>query len=242
MRLFISGRRSVKGRKKNGRKHREEKTELKKRQEDMKQNLKNEVSGGSRLFNRFAAEKKKTVIAVCLIIVMVFMWVRVIGRKGPQSAKAADVAEGTDGQMNSELKISFIELPKVTGRNDVLTRDFFTVGDWWDFVRDKGNSSGAEAVSIVSGDGSEETIKRAAAKLKLEAIVMGEYPQAFINDKLLSAGDKLPVRDGVETYECEVTKIEGNTVLIRCGGAEVTLRLTQPSIIGYERTSKKEPD
>lgn len=209
----------------------------------MKQNLKNEVDGGSRLFNLLAAEKKKTVIAVCLIIVMVFMWVRVIGRKGPQSANAADAAEVTEGQMNSESKISFIELPKVAGRNDVLTRDFFAVGDWWDFVRDReGNSSGAEAVSVVSRDGSEETIRRAAAKLKLEAIVLGENPQAFINDKLLSVGDKLSVRDGIDTYECEVTKIEGNIVLIRCGGAEVTLRLTQPSIIGYERTSKKEPD
>ena len=67
---------------------------------------------------------------------MVFMWVRVLGKKGPQSANAAVTAqEVTEGQTNSELKISFIELPKVEGRNDVLIRDFFAVGNWRDFVR-----------------------------------------------------------------------------------------------------------
>lgn len=209
----------------------------------MKQNMKNNDSGGNRLFNRLAAEKKKTIIAVCLIIVMVFMWVRVLGRKGPQSANAADAAaEVTESQMNSKLKISFIKLPKINGRNDVLTRDFFVVDDWWDFMRGgEENSSGAEAVSVVSGDGSKETIGRAAAKLKLEAIVLGENPQAFINDEMLSVGDKLSVRDGINTYECEVAEIGENMVLIKCGEAEVTLKLTQTSVIDYgKQTSKKE--
>jgi hypothetical protein len=53
-----------------------------------------------------------------------------------QRAKAAGTAqEVTESQTNSELKISFIELPKVKGRNDVLTRDFFVVDDWLDFTR-----------------------------------------------------------------------------------------------------------
>jgi hypothetical protein len=202
----------------------------------MKQNLKNGGSGGNRLFSRLAAGKKKTVIAVCLITVMVFMWVRVLGRKGPQSANAAvTAAEVTEGQMSSKLKISFMELPKVEGRNDVLTRDFFTVGNWRDFMR------GGEGKLIDDGrrmmddrgEGGEETARRVAEKLKLEAIVLGENPRAFINDKLLSVGDKLFVRDGIDTYECEVAEIKENMVSIRCGEAEVTLRLTQTSIIDY---------
>jgi hypothetical protein len=201
----------------------------------MKQNLKNGGSGGNRIFGRLAAEKKKTVIAVCLITAMVFMWVRVLGRKGPQSANAAVMAqEVTDGQTKPELKISFMELPKVEGRNDVLTRDFFAVGSWRDFMRGgEGKSGGIEEVSVVSRNGGEETVRRVAEKLKLEAIVLGENPRAFINDKLLSVGDKLFVRDGTNTYECEVAKIEENMVFIRCGEAEVTLRLTQTSIIDY---------
>jgi hypothetical protein len=201
----------------------------------MKQNLKNGGSGGNRLFSRLAAEKKKTVIAVCLITVMVFMWVKVLGRKGPQSANAAVMGqEVTEGQMNSKLKISFIELPKVEGRNDVLTRDFFAVGNWRDFMRGgEGKSGGIEEVSVVSRKGGEETARRVAEKLKLEAIVLGKNPLAIINDKRLSVGDKLFVRDGTNTYECEVAEIEEDMVFIRCGETEVTLRLTQTSIIDY---------
>jgi hypothetical protein len=201
----------------------------------MKQNLRNSGNRNIRVFSRLAAEKKKTVVAVCLITAMVFMWVRVLGRKGPQSANAAVVAqEVTDGQTKPELKISFMELPKVEGRNDVLTRDFFAVGNWRDFMRGgEGKSGGIEEVSVVSRKGGEETARRVAEKLKLEAIVLGENPRAFINDKLLSVGDKLFVGDGTNTYECEVAEIEENMVSIRCGEAEVTLRLTQTSIIDY---------
>jgi hypothetical protein len=110
----------------------------------MKPNIRNSSNGGSRLFSQLAAEKKKTVIVMCLIAAMVFMWVRVLGRKVPQSAEAAVVTqEMTKSQANSELKIFFVELPKVKGRNDVLTRDFFAVEDWRDFVKSgEGKSSG----------------------------------------------------------------------------------------------------
>jgi hypothetical protein len=201
----------------------------------MKQNLKNSDNKNNKIFDRLAAGKKKTVIAVCLITVMVFMWVRVLGRKGPQSANAAVVAqEVTDGQTKPELKISFMELPKVEGRNDVLTRDFFAVGNWRDFMRGgEGKSGGIEEVSVVSRKGGEETARRVAEKLKLEAIVLGKNPLAIINDKRLSVGDKLFVRDGTNTYECEVAEIEEDMVFIRCGETEVTLRLTQTSIIDY---------
>ena len=55
----------------------------------------------------------------------------------------------------------------------------------------------------------------------------GESPQAFINDVLLSVGDKLPVRDGDNTYECEVIRIEENKVFIRCGQTEIQLKLAE---------------
>jgi hypothetical protein len=199
----------------------------------MKQNLRNSDNKNNRVFGRLAAEKKRTVIAVCLITVMVFMWVRVLGRKGPQSANAAVVAqEVTEGQMNSKLNVSFMELPKVKGRNDVLTRDFFAVGSWRDFMRGgEGKSGGIEEVSVVSRDGSEETVRRVAGKLKLEAIMLGKNPLAIINDMRLSVGDKLFVRDETSTYECEVTEIKEDAVSIRCGETEITLRLTQTPII-----------
>lgn len=193
----------------------------------MKQSVRNSGNGTNKLFGRLGAEKKKTIIASCLIAVMALMWAKVLGRKTPESAEAAMMGQGAKltGESNSESKISFTELPEVKGRNDVLTRDFFASNGWQDFVGDK---VGIEEVSVVSKDGSEEVARRVAGKMKLEAIGLGKNPQAFINNKLLSVGDKLLISEGVDTYECEVAGIEENTVLVRCGEAEIVLKLTQP--------------
>ena len=182
-------------------------------------------NAADRVLSRLAAEKKKTICASCLIAVMVFMWARVLTGRAPQSAEAALMArKAADVQSNSGplLKISFIELPKVKGRNDVLTRDFFASCRWQDFT-----GGGARGVNVVSGNGSEEVARQVAEKLKLEAIGLGENAQAFINDKLLSVGDKLLILDGGDTYECEVTGIEETKVFIRCGRIEITLKLAQ---------------
>ena len=193
----------------------------------MKQDVRNGGNGTNRLFSRLAAEKKKTVTALCLIAVMVFMWARVLGRKTPETAEAALKQGEVDpdtSESNSQLKISFIELPKVAGRNDVLTRDFFAADGWWDFL-DGGGSN--KDVKVVERGGSGEIGRRFAEKLRLEVIVMGKNPRAFINDKLLAVGDKLLVTiDGVQ-YECEVVGIDEETVFIRCGEIEITLELTQ---------------
>ncbi len=199
----------------------------------MRKNLKSS-NGPNRFFSQLAAEKKKSVAALCLVAVMAFMWVRVLIRRTPQAAAATSMTEemNVEGKSNPESKISFIELPEVAGRNDVITRDFFASDGWQDFVdREVENLVGTEEVNIVSKGGNEEGIRRVAEQLKLEAIVLGKNPQAFINDKLLSVGDKLPVGEEVDRYECEVVEIKRNTVVVRCREAEITLKLTQAPII-----------
>jgi hypothetical protein len=191
----------------------------------MKQNMRNNSSGTNRPLGRLAGQKKKTICALCLIAVMVFMWVRVLGRKGPASAEATlTTPEATSGPSNPKLKISFIELPKVAGRNDMLTRDFFTGQG---FIKDieGGNLGGVAEVSVGPGDGSEQAVKRVAQKLKLEAIGVGEQPQAFINGELLTVGDRLTLQDGGNKYECEVIGIEENEVFVRWQQAEIKLKL-----------------
>lgn len=196
----------------------------------MRQNARNNSRGGNRLFNRLAVEKKKTALALCLITLMAFMWVRVLTRAEPQAAEAESMAEqmNVETQSESELKISFIQLPQVEGRNDVIARDFFASDGWQDFGDGKGRkSAGVEEVDIVSKNGDQEVIRKVAEKLKLEAIVSSENPLAFINDKVLRVGDKLLVVDGVDKYECEVVEIKENTVVMRCREARITLKLTQ---------------
>lgn len=196
----------------------------------MRNNVKNRFNSANRLFSQLAGEKKKAALALCLITLMAFMWIRTLTRRGPESAKAAFMAEQVDidGQTEPELKISFIELPQVAGRNDVITRDIFDSDGWQEFVDGEGRKSfGVEEVNIVSNNSDEEVIKKVAENLNLEAIVSIESPLAFINDKVLRVGDKLLVGDGVEKYECEVAEIKENTVVMRCREASITLKLTQ---------------
>jgi hypothetical protein len=195
----------------------------------MRQNARNSGNIANRLFNQLAVQKKKTVLALCLITLMAFMWIRVLTRKAPQAAKAGLLAGQMDVETQSEpeLKISFVELPQAAGRNDVITRDFFASGGWQDFVDSQGRKSTGEEVDIISKEGDQEVIRRVAEKLNLEAIVLSENPQAFINDKLLSVGDKLLIGDGVDKYECEVVEIKESTVVMRCRESRITLKLTQ---------------
>ncbi len=196
----------------------------------MRQNARNSGNIANRLFNQLVVQKKKTVLALCLITLMAFMWIRVLTRKAPQAAKAGLLAGQMDVETQSEpeLKISFIELPQAAGRNDVITRDFFASDGWQDFVDGQGRkSAGVEEVDIISKQGDQEVIRRVAEKLRLEAIVSSENPLAFINDKVLRVGDKLLIGDGVDKYECEVVEIKENTVVMRCRESRITLKLTQ---------------
>ena len=193
----------------------------------MRQNVNN---SGNRLFNRLVAEKKKTVLALCLITLMAFMWVRVLTRKAPQAAEAGLLVEQMDVETQSEpeLKITFVELPQVAGRNNEISRDFFTSEGWKWFVDKEGPKSvGVEEVSIVSTNSDQEVIKKVAEKLKLEAIVSGKNPLAFLNNEVLRVGDKMLVSDGTDKYECEVVEITENKVVMRCREAVMTLKMTQ---------------
>ena len=193
----------------------------------MRQNARN---SGNRLFNQLAVQRKKTVLALCLITLMAFMWVRVLTSSKPQAAEAELMAKqmNAETQSESELKLSFIQLPQVAGRNDVITRDFFASDGWDDFVDGQGRESvGVEEVDIISKNGNKEVIRKVAEKLRLEAIVSSENPLAFINDNVLRVGDKLLVGDGIDRYECEVVEIKENTVVMRCREARITLKLTQ---------------
>ena len=186
------------------------------------------------LFGQLAAEKKKAVTASCLVVVMAFMWVRVLTKEAPEAAEGALVAEqlNAEGASNQELKISFVELPKVVGRNDVITRDFFASDGWRHFDGGQGrNLAVIEEVNIISKDGNEEVIRKVAKKLKLEAIVLSTNPRAYINNKVMSVGDRVLIVEGVDTYECEIVAIEENTVIMKCREAEITLRIQQVSTI-----------
>jgi hypothetical protein len=192
------------------------------------------IEGGvDSLFGRLAAGKKKSITAICLIMVMVFMWSRVLINKKVQSADASIVTGETAGTGSKEgSKISFVEPPSVKGRNDVLTRDSFAVDNWTDFVRTQGGGYGSDGKGNITSNGNE-AIGGIAEKMKLEVIEVDKIPRAFINGRLLSEGDKFFVEYGDGNCECKVIKIERNTVTVKCGESEVRLNLAQEVEINY---------
>jgi len=176
----------------------------------------------NRLLSILAAQKKKGIIAAVLISLMVFMWVRLLAGKGTQSARASVASPLTAANAKSaaaKAEIVAVELPFVQGRHDVLARDFFRI--------DAQAFGAAEQVSIVSGDVGDQSARQLAQRLRLEAICMGPKPQAFINDKLVTAGETLVVVDGSKSYECEVKSIKENSVLLKYGTTEVELKLKE---------------
>jgi hypothetical protein len=175
-------------------------------------------------------EKKKAVVAVCLLAVMALMWARVLGKRRAEAANVSVMLADSDSvaAAGSGPKIGFVELPKVKGRHDTLSRDFFESNGWRNFSNaGQGHGSGIKEVSVESKDGSEEVVRRIAGKLNLQAILSAENPQAFINNKLLSVGDKLVIKEGVNTFECEVIEIQEHKVSMRFQGARITLKLAR---------------
>lgn len=183
----------------------------------MRGDLKNNLAS-SRLLQQLVLDKKKAIFALSLICVMGFMWIKVLVGGEPAGAKAAMTKEITQENKQQEVKIGFIDLPEVKGRNDVLSRDFFDV--------DARSLIGTE-VDIIFSDENDGVGVILSEELKLEAIAMGRQPQAFINDKLLVVGDEFFVSNEVSTYECEVIGIEENKVFIKCGETEIVLKLLE---------------
>jgi hypothetical protein len=198
----------------------------------MRRNVRNNGNRTKRRVNRFASEKKKVAIALCLIMVMGFMWIRVLTRKAPQSAAGATIeAEPSSARKpaNKEVEITFTELPKVAGRNDGITRDFFDAGNWESFIDRQRKRNGIEEVNIYSKDGNDEVVRKVAGKLKLEAIMVSEKPRAYINGEVVEVGDKMVIGDGPDKIECDVVSIEENSVVIKCRQAEIILKLVRES-------------
>lgn len=184
-----------------------------------------------RMRYRLAADKKKAVTAICLVGVMALMWGRLLLKKGPENALAGAGAGGTVNvqQEDQELTVSYVELPETLGRNDVITRDFFSPAGWRGFgigaeVEDMTDRNARE---VVSHSGSEAIVAAIRSGLELQAtrVVEREQPQAYINYKLVEPGDILKIGSGDGTYECEVAEIEENRVSVRCGEVEVVLKL-----------------
>ena len=204
---------------------------------DMYQQAGNNMNIVRRIGRYFALEKGKSMVASCLIGLMILMWVRVFAKKhSPGTAEAALTAqaESSSGRGRNEVKIRFIKLPEIKGRNDVLSRDFFAVEGWENLIKDAdvNNTNKVEEVNVIVEDDSEQgrrrkAVLRLARQLKLDVIALGKRPEAFIENTLVSVGDKLQVEDKGRLYEFDVIEIGENEVVLTCQGVRLEIKMLQ---------------
>ena len=195
----------------------------------MKRDMKNKNNTSS-IINRLLAEKKKVAIALGLVILMTIMWVRVLGKAGPDLAKASAKVPAVKAEKpkNIDSEICFIELPIVPSRNDVLTKNVFEVKNWQSFMT--GSNADLNEINknkLTSDDLESSKIEMLSKNLRLDAIELGSDPKAFISGQLLSVGDEFVLRIGENVFKCRIKEVAENLVVVNYNGTDISLRLTQ---------------
>lgn len=190
------------------------------------------------LLGHLPAKKAKIIIAVVLVTAMAFMWAKVLlGEKteNPKGSALGPVDARNQSAKPDEkpaIKISYIQLPAVPGRNDVLAKDIFTSRNWTAF--DWGNDEDAKNVEIVSQDDDgrqmhENNIRQIAERVTVDAISSDQSGkiQAFIQDDVVSLGSKLTVEQNGHAYEFIVMEIQTDKVVLGWKNCTVTLQIAQ---------------
>jgi len=197
----------------------------------MKQKIK-QPGGKNQVISQLTAEKKKIIIAAVLIGIMAIMWVRVLAKKKDSSAGVIPLALQTAAAEEAPPKVQvvYVELPQVKGRNDTLTRDIFS-GSKWEGLGAEANGAKQPNERIKSGhEKLSDTITEMIGKeLRLDAILSGKNPQAYVGGLLVSPGGKLTVKHEGEKYEFKAVEMNENEVVLECKGVQVKLSMTRPS-------------
>ena len=66
-------------------------------------------------------------------------------------------------------------------------------------------------------------------ELRLDAILSGKNPQAYVSGMLVSPGGRLAVKHEGEKYEFKVVAINENEVVLECKGVQVKLSMVRPT-------------
>lgn len=181
------------------------------------------------LWVRWLARTRTPWLLGALTIAVVLV-VRSVVEPGPQATQAmqADgLIDATDPPPRSRTGTSVARVG--TRRpNRGIERDFFVqerpriTGDPAE------NPEPVRSPSTPPGPLIDEEIEAALSGLVLHAIVMGEPPRAFVNDRFVVVGAKIDL-EGYRDIVCEVKAISEASVVLVSGRTSVVLRLVPPS-------------
>jgi len=175
---------------------------------------------------------KKTVMAAGLILLMLFMWVRLLFSGGSDvndvKGNTIPVTPPVDSSQ-SVSKLERVELPVIAGRNDVITYDMFSKSRW---ASSKKNTVivGSQSVTDVGAKTQEMKIRQIAKSLELGAIidgVKGASNEAFVDGELVSDGSKLKVRRSGRVYEFTVEAIMRDRVVLKWNEYTIAIKMSE---------------
>lgn len=179
---------------------------------------------------KMTAEKKKAVIALALILIMASLWIKNVMKKNSVRDAQALLMTQQNTAAPEEPEFSYIQLPQIENRHDVITRNIFVPNKWKGFRRegDLGNDYWtAQALGNGDGDGLN-SIERVVKEMSLGAIVLGEKPRAFIEGKMVSAGQEFTFKYSHQSYEFKVLEVYDDKVELECDGTIVVKKIKQP--------------
>ena len=189
------------------------------------------------LLGQLPAKNTKIVVAVALVSIMFVMWAKVFLGAKAEKANAAQIASQPDNQLqNTEqqtsIKVSYIQMPVVPGRNDVLVKDIFTAQNWTAFGWQNDQNSQNVEIASQHDDGRqmhEKNLRQIAETVPVDAVSTDQNGriQAFIQDNVVSIGSKLTVEHNGYAYEFVVVEIESEKVVLGWKNCSVTLQMSQ---------------
>ena len=181
----------------------------------------------------------KIILAVVLIGVMGFLWIRVFLRGKPAAASAkpttSKASQAAAAKSTPPVRLSYAPLAVVPGRQDRLARDLFSVPDTAVFPWQQKPAQAEQPSTVTSiEDPWDKQIRPFMERIVVDAI--GTDPkgtaQAFIQDRFLSVGDMLPLKQGQQQYELKVKQIRSNAVVLEWQDHTVTLKMSEPGMSG----------
>ncbi|RKY04730.1 MAG: hypothetical protein DRP66_11360 [Planctomycetota bacterium] len=196
----------------------------------MKQN-KTHRNSDAALLQGLGVSKSKLIIAVVLVTVMAFMWLRLlIFNKSPGAAAGGALsgsvgAQAGNNTTKSAPELTYIELPFVPGRHDVLANDIFRSGTWRVVGGAQNTAGESDGLALTAAD-----IRKITASITLDGVIAEQgtrAPEAFINGKLVSVGSKVAVEYNKRSVELTVTEIHRNKVVLRVGEQEINVKMLQ---------------
>ena len=173
------------------------------------------------------ADKRKLGIMICLGLVAVGMWVRVIASHSPPKALAATTPTTANDQTDTTASTTYTAPQRTSRSNDTvalaeatsLKRNLFSFAPAGYRSTKPSNFQSITAKSTVESTDVQvrlAKVQQAAAGLTLQSVITGDHPKAVIDGQLVGVGDTVQGFTLKKVHDRQAV-LEMNGIVVRLG-------------------------